>query len=87
LVNMLYRLQERNGPQTSMQLPMSQVDMSNMIGIAYETVSRILHQFADQKIIQIHNKHITVVNSELLRALGNDAAHLGQTVPPPTTLC
>lgn len=78
LVNMLYRLQERNGVEATMQLPMSQVDMSNMIGIAYETVSRILHQFADQKIIEIHNKHITVVNSELLRSLGNDAKHLGQ---------
>jgi CRP/FNR family transcriptional regulator, anaerobic regulatory protein len=79
LINILYRLKERSDAEsTKMQLPMTQVDMSNMIGIAYETVSRILHQLADDKIIQISNKSITVLNPKLLSTMGNDTRHLGQ---------
>ena len=52
LVNLLYRLEERTGSMSAMQLPMSQVEMGNMIGIAYETVSRVLHLFEEQKIIR-----------------------------------
>lgn len=80
LVNMLYRLEERNGKQQSFQLPMSQVDMSYMIGMAYETVSRVLHHFEEQKIIQIKNRQITIVNGKQLMSIGNDIQHLGQTV-------
>ncbi len=78
LVNMLYRLEERDGKKDSFQLPMSQVDMSYMIGMAYETVSRVLHYFEEEKIIQIHNRQITIVNSKHLMSLGNNTHHLGQ---------
>lgn len=78
LVNMLYRLEERNGKKDSFELPMSQVDMSYMIGMAYETVSRVLHHFEAEKIIQINNRHITIINSKQLMSLGNNAIHLGQ---------
>lgn len=78
LVNMLYRLEERNGKRESFQLPMSQVDMSYMLGMAYETVSRVLHYFEEIKVIQIKNRHITIIDSEQLLSLGNDTKNLGQ---------
>ncbi len=78
LVNMLFRLEERDGKKDNFQLPMSQVDMSYMIGMAYETVSRVLHYFEENKIIQIKNRHITIIDAKRLLALGNDTKHLGQ---------
>jgi DNA-binding transcriptional regulator YhcF (GntR family) len=57
---------------------MSQVDMSNMIGIAFETVSRVLHFFEQEQIIQIKNRQITIVDIHRLKALGNNTEHLGQ---------
>ncbi len=78
LVNMLYRLEERDGKKDSFQLPMSQVDMSYMIGMAYETVSRVLHHFEDENIIRINNRQITIINCKQLLSLGNNVQHLGQ---------
>lgn len=72
LVNMLSRLEERHGKTDSFQLPMTQIDMSYMIGIAYETVSRILHHFEEEKIIQINNHRITIINSQELLSLSNN---------------
>jgi CRP/FNR family transcriptional regulator len=78
LVNMLHRVEERNGSNKAMQLPMSQLDMSNMIGVAYETVSRVLHYFESQKIIQIKNRQIAIVDVNRLKMLGNDTNHAQQ---------
>jgi CRP/FNR family transcriptional regulator len=72
LVNIYYRLEQRDGKKDSFQLPMSQIDMSYMIGMAYETVSRVLHHFEDENIIRIKNRHVTIINCKQLLFLGND---------------
>lgn len=84
LVNILSRLEERYGKKDSFQLPMSQVDVSYMTGMAYETVSRVLHHLEEEEIIQVKNRQITVLNSTRLMTLGNDAKNLKQSIADKT---
>lgn len=49
-------------------LPMSRQDLGNYLGLAGETVSRILSHFNKQKIIEIKNKEIHILQPEKLRS-------------------
>lgn len=50
-------------------LPMSYQDMGNYLGLATETISRILSQFKNSKIISIENKHIYFLQPDELKRL------------------
>ena len=50
-------------------LPMSHQDIGNYLGLATETISRILSQFKNSKIISIENKHIYVLQPEELKRM------------------
>jgi CRP-like cAMP-binding protein len=53
---------------------MSQLDMSNMVEMTYETVSRVLKYFKSQNVIKIDKKHISIVGRNRLKMIGNDKA-------------
>jgi CRP/FNR family transcriptional regulator, anaerobic regulatory protein len=78
LLNIIYRIEERNNINNNILLPMTQMEISNQVGMAYETVSRILHAFADEKIISIDSKQVNVIDINKLKTLGNNPAELGQ---------
>ena len=71
LLNMYRRIEERNKVANKLQLPMSQFDISNLLGLAYETLSRILHGLAKENIIKLVNKEIHIVDVEALQAIGS----------------
>lgn len=71
LLNMHRRIEERNKIPDKLQLPMSQFDISNMLGLAYETLSRILHGLAKENIIKLVNKEIHIINVEALKNIGS----------------
>lgn len=60
------------------QLTMSRYDIANYIGLAPETVSRVLRRFHDNGLIDVHHKQLLVRAPQLLRnvaANGRDAVH------------
>lgn len=69
LLNMSLRLSERGHSPEEFPLPMPQLDVSNKIGVAFETVSRILHIFQKQDIISINGKRICIKDIEKLREI------------------
>ena len=69
LENMVLRIQQRNITQNEVVLPMSQIDISNFLGMAHETVNRILRQWHLQNIIRYKNKRISHINMERLHFL------------------
>jgi len=71
LINLLFRLEERKFPPNRITLPVSQFDMSNLLGMAYETVNRILHQFQSKEIIKISHKEIFVLDRKQLEDLAS----------------
>lgn len=78
LLNIIYRIEERNNVSDNISLPMTQMEISNQVGMAYETVSRILHAFADEEIIKIDNKQVNIIDINKLKNLGNNPVELGQ---------
>ena len=60
------------------QLTMSRYDIANYIGLAPETVSRVLRRFHDNGLIDVHHKQLLVRAPQRLRnvaANGRDAVH------------
>ncbi|MCD6039628.1 MAG: Crp/Fnr family transcriptional regulator [Gammaproteobacteria bacterium] len=70
LLNLISRMLERNQTINHVPLPMSQLDISNFLNIAHETVNRIFKNLARQKIIKIQNKVLTVLDISELERLG-----------------
>lgn len=78
LLNIIYRIDERNTINNHISLPMTQMEISSQVGMAYETVSRILHAFEQEQIVKIENKQINVIDIHKLKTLGNNPTLLGQ---------
>jgi len=63
----VYARTRRNGDE--LQLTMSRYDIANYIGLAPETVSRVLRRFSDDGLIVVHHKQLVVRDPLRLRAL------------------
>lgn len=50
-------------------LPMSQIDIGNLLGMTHETVSRIFKSFQKKNIIKIKDKSVYIHNKDLLKNL------------------
>lgn len=73
LLNIFTRIQQRKREQNYIRLPMSQFEISNFLGLAHETVSRILHSFQKNKIIKILNKNIYIDDIDLLKSIAKSS--------------
>ncbi|MDF1759244.1 MAG: helix-turn-helix domain-containing protein [Coxiellaceae bacterium] len=67
LNNLSSRYQRRGCSATQFNLPMSREDIGNYLGLASETVSRLLTQLEKQKVITVRRRHITVLDQSLLQ--------------------
>jgi CRP/FNR family transcriptional regulator, anaerobic regulatory protein len=56
-----------------LQLGMSREAIGSYLGIALETVSRLLHQFEDEKLIRVSGRQVRLLRPERLRELAADA--------------
>lgn len=50
-------------------LPISRQDLADLTGITRESASRILTEFHNEKILEIKNREITILNGKLLRQI------------------
>lgn len=77
LLNLHQRLHERNLPCEPMQMPMTQLDIANKLGLALETVNRVLHNLAKEKVVALHNAHaLQILNFSTLESLGVNETQL-----------
>jgi CRP/FNR family transcriptional regulator len=56
---------------TSIKLSMSRVDIANYLGLASDTVSRLLKTFERQGLILVKNKNLNIINFQELRSRAN----------------
>lgn len=68
LTNMEQRTHSRE-----LQLSMSREAIGSYLGIALETVSRLLHQFDAEKMIRVTGRRVSVLNPERLREVAEGA--------------
>lgn len=79
ILNILYRLKERNEIDDSISLTMSQLDIGNFLGVAHETVNRIMRKMVKDKIIKINRAEISILDIERLKKMGTSINGFGQT--------
>ena len=69
LLSLSTRFQQRGFSPLEFQLSMSRNDISNYLGLAVETVSRLFTRFQQQGLIEVQHKHIRLKQLEQLREL------------------
>ncbi|MCX7097900.1 MAG: helix-turn-helix domain-containing protein [Methylococcales bacterium] len=60
------RLKQRGYAEMEFRLSMSREEIGNYLGIAHETVSRIIHLFQDRDLIEIKSKQLKIKNKKEL---------------------
>lgn len=74
LVELSDRLLELGRDPYELQLTMSRYDIANYIGLAPETVSRVLRRFSDKQLISVRHKQLTIHQPERLRKVATTSA-------------
>jgi len=71
LLSLSSRFRRRRLSPNRFRLPMSRSDMGNYLGLAVETVSRILSRLHSEGLIELQGREVTVPDLESLRHLLN----------------
>lgn len=66
------RLKKRGFSATEFILPLTREEIGNHLGLALETVSRLLKQFQNQQVIEVKQKHIKILDLEALKQIQQD---------------
>jgi CRP/FNR family transcriptional regulator len=76
LLDISRRLQRRGFSALEFRLSLTRQDIGSYLGLALETVSRILGKFADEGLIGVHSKHVRIFKQEALQAICTGSAEL-----------
>ncbi len=74
LMSLSNRFRERHFSGSEFHLSMSRTDISNYLGLAVETVSRLFTRFQQQGLLTVQRKYVHIHNLEELRQLAGSAA-------------
>ena len=74
LLSMSERLSKRGYAANEFNLSMSRGDIANLLGMAVETISRLLSHFQENDLLNVERKHITILDMDKLRQLANHSA-------------
>jgi CRP/FNR family transcriptional regulator len=69
LLNLSQRFESRGYSRTEFVLRMTRAEIGSFLGLKLETVSRALSHFAQERLIEVEQKHIRILDAERLRAL------------------
>ncbi len=69
LLNLSDRLKKRGFSAVEFNIPLSRQEMGDYLGLTIETVSRMLKQFQNDKLINIQKRHVKIIDIQGLRNL------------------
>jgi len=69
LISLSDRYQKRGFSATEFNLSLTRQEIGNHLGLALETVSRLFKKFAEESLIQVKSKQITIKDLAKLRAI------------------
>jgi len=75
LLYMSTHFQSRGFSGKEFVIPMPRQDLSNYLGMAVETLSRIISRLTDNGIVEIDRRLVTIINMEKLEELANTSCH------------
>lgn len=76
LLSLSDRYKLRGYSASEFNLSMSRSDIANMLGMAMETISRLLTGFQEQGLIRVERKHIRILDAAGLRAIAGQCGEL-----------
>ena len=71
LLNLSQRFQARGYSTNEFVLRMTRAEVGSFLGLKLETVSRVLSRFAKERLLEVDQKKIRILNPEGLRAIVN----------------
>jgi CRP/FNR family transcriptional regulator len=69
LLNLIQRLQARGFSPSELVLRMTRQEIGSYLGLKLETVSRTFSRFAEDGVLQVHQRLVRIVDVERLRAV------------------
>jgi CRP/FNR family transcriptional regulator len=69
LLSLSVRFAQRGYSPTRFVLPMARIDIANFLGLAAETVSRLLRRLQDTAVLAIDGRAVEILDLAELRAL------------------
>lgn len=73
LVNLSFRFGRRGLSSSRFRLPMPRADISNYLGLAVETISRLVGQFQQEGLITVEKREIEIIDMHKLSVLAGTA--------------
>jgi CRP/FNR family transcriptional regulator, anaerobic regulatory protein len=74
LLNLVQRLNARGFSKTELVLRMTREEIGSYLGLKLETVSRTFSKFVDDGIVEVKQRHIRIVNADMLKDIVNPKA-------------
>jgi CRP/FNR family transcriptional regulator len=71
LANLTQRLHARGFSRTELVLRMTREDIGSYLGMTLETVSRTFSRFAEDGLLEVHHRHLRILNPEGLTHIVN----------------
>ena len=71
LLNLVQRLHARGFSGSELVLRMTREEIGSYLGLKLETVSRTFSRFAEEGLIEVHQRHVRILDVEALRRLVN----------------
>ena len=69
LLNLAQRLHARGFSQSELVLRMTREEIGSYLGLKLETISRTLSKFMDEGLIQVHQRHLRILDADALQRL------------------
>lgn len=69
LLNLVQRLHSRGFSQSELVLRMTREEIGSYLGIKLETVSRTLSRLVDEGVIEVKQRHVRIISTDLLREM------------------
>lgn len=69
LLNLSQRFEARGYSPSEFHLRMTREEIGSYLGLKLETISRVLSRFQQDGVIQVHHKHLRIVDAERLRTI------------------
>jgi CRP/FNR family transcriptional regulator, anaerobic regulatory protein len=70
LVLLSRRLASRGSPENQLSLAMPRTDIANYLGLAPETISRVLRRFQDERMVRVYRRRLELTNPRRLETIG-----------------
>ena len=74
LLNLVQRLHARGFSQSELILRMSREEIGSYLGMKIETVSRTFSKFVEDKIVEVKQRHVRILNTDALKDIVNPKA-------------